>query len=155
MFTSLRRTAVTGATAVRNRHASQSNGRHNDQGGSHVLRLLAAAAAGAAALILALPAGASAPPVGPLPKGTVTTVQTDKGSLVAVALPYRSGGKVWRLARGVNAKVLVQVSEATVGRDAVVVYRATGSGLVRLAFGLTRGERSHAYASLTFVIAVR
>ena len=120
-----------------------------------MLRLVTVCAAGAAAFVLVLPAGASAPPVGPLPKGPTTTIQTHKGSLVAVALPHRSGGLVWRLARSVSPKVLVQVSEADVGKDVVVVYRATGRGKATLAYGLTRGETRRAHASLTFVVTVR
>lgn len=112
-------------------------------------------AATAAALVLVVPAEASAPPVGPLPKGPVTTVTTHTGSLVAVALPHRANGRVWRLARGVDPKVLREVSEADVGKDVVVVFRTTGVGKVRLAYGLTRGETRHAYASLTFAVTVR
>jgi len=111
-------------------------------------------AAAAAALVLVLPAEASAPPVGPLPKGPVTTIATTKGSLVAVALPHRANGRVWRLVRGVDPKVLREVSEADVGKDVVVVYRATGVGRVRLAYGLTRGETRRAHASLTFTVTV-
>jgi hypothetical protein len=122
--------------------------------GVAVLRLIAVAAAAVAALVLGLPAGATAPPVGPLPKGPVTTIRTQVGSLVAVALPHRRGGLVWRLASGVNAKLLVEVSEANVGNDVVVVYRAVGSGRVRVAYGLTPGETKRAHASLTFVVTV-
>lgn len=120
-----------------------------------MLRLVLLAAAAAVGLVLALPASASAPPVGPLPKGPVDTIRTHRGALVAVALPHRKGGLVWRLARGADPKVLRQVSEADVGRDAVVVYRAVGRGRVRLAYGLTRGERTGARASLEFVVTVR
>jgi hypothetical protein len=120
-----------------------------------LLRLITLCAAALAAFVLVLPAAASAPPVGPLPKGPTTTIQTQKGSLVAVALPHRSGGLVWRLARSVSPKVLVQVSEADVGKDVVVVYRATGRGKATLAFGLTRGETRRAHASLRFVVTVR
>lgn len=120
-----------------------------------MLRLTAAAAALATALVLVLPARASAPPVGPLPKGPVTTIATRAGTLVAVALPHRANGLVWRLARSVDPRVLVQVSEADVGRDVVVVYRAVRPGRVRLAYGLTRGETTRARASLTFVVTVR
>jgi hypothetical protein len=108
----------------------------------------------AAALALAVPAEASAPPVGPLPKGPVTTIVAHKGSLVAVALPHRANGLVWRLARRVNPKVLREVSEADVGKDVVVVYRAAGTGRVRVVYGLTRGETSRAHASLTFAVTV-
>ncbi|HVU77839.1 MAG TPA: hypothetical protein VHC67_09675 [Gaiellaceae bacterium] len=119
-----------------------------------VLRLVAAAAAAAGALVLVLPAHADAPPVGRLPKGPVTTIATRPGSLVAVALPHRADGLVWRLSKGVDPKVLVEVSEADVGRDVVVVYRAVKAGHVKLAYGLTRGERAHARASLSFAVTV-
>jgi hypothetical protein len=119
-----------------------------------MLRVLAVSAAALAALVLGLPAEATAPPVGPLPKGPTTTIRTQPGSLVAVALPHRPGGLVWRLARGVSPKVLVQVSEADVGKDVVVVYRAVSPGKATLAYGLTRGERSGARAALSFVVTV-
>ena len=61
---------------------------------------------------------------------------------------------MWRLARPVSPRVLVQVSEANVGKDVVVVYRAAGSGKATLAYGLTRGERRLAHASLRFVVTV-
>jgi hypothetical protein len=118
-----------------------------------MLRLISVAAGTVAVLVLALPAGAGAPPVGPLPNGPVTTIQARAGTLVAVALPHRAN-RVWRLSRGVNPKVLVEVSEANVGRDVVVVYRATGAGRARLAYGLTRGETRGAHASLTFDVTV-
>jgi hypothetical protein len=119
-----------------------------------MLRLIASGAAAAGALVLVLPAGASAPPVGPLPKGPVTTIHTQSGSLVAVALPHRSNGLVWRLARAIDPKVLVEVSEADVGKDVVVVYRAKSAGRAKIAYGLTRGETRRARASLTFDVSV-
>jgi hypothetical protein len=57
---------------------------------------------------------------------------------------------VWRLAHRVSPSVLVEVEEANVGRDVVVVYRATGAGHVKVAYGLTRGETKGARESLTF-----
>lgn len=107
------------------------------------------------ALASSVVASASAPPVGPLPAGSVTRVTAPRGTLVAVALPAKSGGLVWRLARAYDAAVVRQVSEATVGRDVVVVFRAVGRGSTRIVFALTRGERSHAYASVTHVVEVR
>jgi len=111
--------------------------------------------AGAAmlALVLALPALASSPPVGPLPPGPVTSITTPKGSLVSVALASRAG-KSWRLARAVSSKVLVEVSEANVGSSVVIVYRAVGRGSVNVRYGLTRGETRKAYASATFNVHV-
>jgi hypothetical protein len=116
--------------------------------------MLRVALAGALlALLLAVSASASAPPVGPLPKGPVTTISTPKGSLVSVALPYRAG-KSWRLARAVNSRVLVETSEANVGASVVIVYRAVGAGSVSVRYGLTRGETRKAYASATFNVTV-
>ena len=113
-------------------------------------------AAGAAlvALVLAFPALASAPPVGPLPPGPVTSITTVGGSLVSVALPSQAG-KSWRLARPVNPHVLVEVGEANVGKSLVVVYRTVGLGSVSVRYGLTRGETRKAYASATFNVRVR
>ena len=88
-----------------------------------------------------------------MPKGPVTTISTSKGSLVSVALPSRAA-KSWRLARAVNANVLVEVNEANVGSNIVVIYRATGRGSVKVAYGLTRGESAKAFASATFNVRV-
>jgi hypothetical protein len=76
--------------------------------------------------VLAAVGLASAPPVGPLPAGPSSTIKTTKGQLVAFALPHRSGGRVWRLARAPKLSVLRQVSEADVGNHVVLVYVATG-----------------------------
>jgi hypothetical protein len=120
-----------------------------------MLRLITVSAAAiAAAFVLVLPALGSASPVGPLPKGPTSTIRTNSGSLVAIALPHRAHGLVWRLARGVDSNVLREISEADVGKDVVVVYRAVGPGRVRLAYGLTRGETRHAYDALRFAVTV-
>lgn len=96
------------------------------------------------ALLLAVEARATAPPVGALPKGSVTTVTTPHGSLLAVALPRQSAasGLVWRVARTVDAKVLQQVSEADVGASVVVVFKTVKPGRARVVFALTKGESS-------------
>ena len=107
-----------------------------------------------AALILSAAAVASATPVGPLPKGPVTTIVAPRGTLVSVALPKGSGGKVWRQANTVDPKVLVQVSEADVGANVVIVFKAAGAGSAKVAYGLTRGETRKAYASATFIVRV-
>jgi hypothetical protein len=107
-----------------------------------------------AALVFTVSALASAPPVGPLPKGPVTSITTSKGSLVSVAMSSRTG-KSWRLALAVNAHVLVEVSEANVGNAVVIVYRAVGQGNVSVRYGLTIGEQRKAYASATFNVRVR
>src|SRR5947209_17872215 len=45
------------------------------------------------------PAAASAPPVGALPAGPTAVIKTQAGELVAVSLPQRANGRVWRIAR--------------------------------------------------------
>ena len=100
---------------------------------------------------------ASAPPVGPLPPGQVTTVSAAPGTLVAVALPGQSAssGLVWRLARSVNVKVLRQTSERNIGRDVIVVYKAVAAGDATVAYGLTKGETRKAYKSVTYKVRIR
>jgi hypothetical protein len=117
--------------------------------------IVSALAASAAAAALAGAGLADSTPVGPLPKGPTSTIQTQKGQLIAVALPERSGGRVWRIARAFDSSVLQQVSEANVGRSVVLVFKATGSGKATISFGLTRGERAKAYESRHFAVSVR
>jgi hypothetical protein len=114
-----------------------------------------AAAAAALALAAVSGAGASAPPVGALPPGPESTVVTQAGELVAVALPHRSGGRVWRIARALDAKILKQVSEADVGSNVVVVFKAVHAGSATIAFALTRGETAKAFESRSFKVQVR
>ena len=98
----------------------------------------------AAAAVLAGVGLADSTPVGPLPKGPTSAIQTQKGQLVAVALPHRANGRVWRVARQYNARVVQQVSEADIGKNVVLVFRAAGTGTTTIAFGLTRGETAKA-----------
>ena len=113
------------------------------------------AAACIVAAVGAASSSASAPPVGPLPAGPASTIQTRTGELVAFALPHRSNGRVWRIAASVNAKVLHEVSEADVGGQVVLVFKADAPGTAVVSFGLTRGERSKAYESRRFTVSVR
>jgi len=112
------------------------------------------AAATVAAFAFAAPALADSTPVGPLPAGPTSTIQTQKAQLVSFALPGRAGGKVWRIARAFDSKVVQQVSEANVGASVVLVFRATGSGKTTVTFALTRGETAKAYESRRFVVVV-
>src|SRR4051794_17949585 len=94
-----------------------------------LVTLLAAAAAPAVALATMAGAGtAFAPPVGPLPSGPTSTIQTQVGQLVAFALPHRPSGRVWRVARTIDPAVLVQVSEGDLGTNVVLVFKAKGKG---------------------------
>ena len=97
---------------------------------------------------------ATAPPVGPLPAGPSATIATQRGQLVAVALP-KHAGLSWRVARRIDARVVREVSEADVGANVVVVYRTVGRGRAKIVYALTRGESTHAQAARTFSVVVR
>ena len=123
----------------------------------HVLAgpFLAGLAIVVAACATAGSARATAPPVGPLPPGPVGSVVVQKGQLVAFALPHRPGGRVWRIARPFNSRVLSQVSEGNVGASVVLIFRSLATGTTTVAFALTLGERSKAYESRVFTVRVR
>jgi hypothetical protein len=108
-----------------------------------------------AVLLAATPAGASAPPVGPLPPGQITSVVAKRGTLIAVALPSQtsSSGLVWRLARS-NPAVVRQVAERSLGPAVVIVYRAVARGKATVSYGLTKGESKKAYKSVTYKITI-
>jgi hypothetical protein len=112
----------------------------------------------AALLFVAAQAAADSTPVGPLPSGPVTTVTTDRGSFVAVAVPRQkaSSGLVWRVARPLKPAVLRQVSEADVGASVVLVFRAAAKGSISVVLALTRGESSgKAVRAVTYRVRVR
>jgi hypothetical protein len=93
--------------------------------------------------LIATPAFADSTPIGALPKGPVVTTTTQRGLLVAIALPHPADkGLVWRLARRVDPKVLREVSEADVGKNVVVVFAVTGKGQASIVYALTRGDAS-------------
>ena len=101
----------------------------------------------AALSILALTGGArvalgGSTPVGALPVGPTANIDVQHGELLAVALPKRSAGHVWRVARPFDAKILREVSEANVGSSTVLVFRASGAGRTTVAFALTKGDVS-------------
>jgi hypothetical protein len=56
--------------------------------------------------VLAAVGLADSPPVGPLPKGPTSTIQTQNEQLVAFALPRRANGRVWRVARRFDTSVV-------------------------------------------------
>jgi hypothetical protein len=115
---------------------------------------LIAVLAAAVALAAATASRASSPPVGPLPAGPHATITTKKGELVAVALPHRSGGLVWRIARAYDGTKLRQVSEADVGANVVLVFKAVRAGNVKVVVALTKGERTKALAARTFEVRI-
>jgi hypothetical protein len=121
----------------------------------HHLRALTAGAVLVLAAALAVAATASAPPVGRLPAGPTSTIRTQTGELVAVALPHRANGRVWRIARPFDSKVLAQIGEADVGNTVVVVFKAKAPGTTTVTLGLTRGETAKAFESRRFAVHVR
>ena len=128
---------------------------------SSTLRRPASVAAIVAGLIVALclaagPASADAPPVGPLPDGSVTKVVTARGSLVAVAVPRQreSTGLVWRIAPRFDSRVVRQVSEAEVGSAIVLVFKAVGAGRTSIVLALTRGETPKALRAARYDVQV-
>jgi hypothetical protein len=120
------------------------------------IQILVVACAASAVLLTALAsmASATATPVGPLPAGPTSMIHTQPGQLVAVALPHRAGGKVWRVATSVDPKRLRQVSEADVGSSVVLVYKALEVGNATIEFGLTKGETPKAFESRQFVVKI-
>jgi hypothetical protein len=117
---------------------------------------------GAAALALAgvgaSGANADSTPVGPLPKTSVTTVSTTKGSLVSIAVPsqLQPTGLVWRIARPVKARILQQVAEGELSGTTVLVFRVVGKGKATVVLALTRGDSSpKAIAAVRYSITAR
>ena len=94
-------------------------------------------------------------PIGALPSGPVTSIAAPHGELVAIALPRRSAGRVWRIARPFDGNVLREVSEADVGSSVVLVFRAGRTGNTTVSLALTRGDASaKALESRRFLIRV-
>ena len=119
--------------------------------GMKIVLPLGAALASAA---LALPARASAPPVGPLPKGPVTSIQVQHGQLFALVLPKPGSGYTWRGAKNTNVKVAKPLDEGELNGNIVLVYKALKAGKTTIAYGLTKGETEKAYKSQTFQVTV-
>jgi hypothetical protein len=118
-----------------------------------ILAIMVAAAALAGGTAVAL---ADSTPVGPLPAGPHASIQAQRGELVALALPQHGGGRVWRLARPVNSRVLHQISEGNVGSSIVLVFRATGVGSTTVSVALTKSDvSSKALEARRFDVRVR
>ena len=114
-----------------------------------------ATAAAVACASAAVAAQKDSTPVGPLPAGPTSTIATQRGELIAVALPHSTGGRVWRIARPFDTRVIRQVGEADVGTAVVLTFKATGKGSAVLRFGLTKGETAKAFESRRVTVAVR
>ena len=117
-----------------------------------LITTLAVATLGGSAIV----ALADSTPVGPLPAGPAAAIDVQRGELVALALPRRSGGRVWRVARRFDANVLRQVSEARVGASVVLVFRARTVGHTTVSIALTKSDASaKALESRRFRVRVR
>jgi hypothetical protein len=116
--------------------------------------LSAVVLAGAAVALFSGSAAADSTPVGPLPAGPTSMIHTQPGQLIAVALPHRAGGKVWRVATSYDGKRLRQVSEGDVGSSVVLVFKALKVGNAKIEFGLTKGETAKAFESRQFVVMI-
>lgn len=99
-------------------------------------------------------ARATAPPVGPLPKGPTTTITTPSQGYVSMALNRGQSGLTWRVARPDNSQVVVETAEANLGDLTVWVFRTVKPGTATLRFALTRGERPRAYQAATYRLVV-
>jgi hypothetical protein len=119
-------------------------------------RIVLAFAALISCVAFATVASADSTPIGKIPAGPVSSVVTPRNGFVAIALPHQKSGLVWRLARNVDAKVLRQVSEADVGTNVVVIYKAVGAGNVKVVYAVTRGDASSkAVRSSTYNVRVK
>ena len=107
-----------------------------------------------AAALLALSARATAPPIGPLPKGPVTSIQVEHGQLFALVLPKPGNGYAWRGAKNTNVKVAKPLDEGELNGNIVLVYKALKAGKTTIAYGLTKDETETAYKSQTFQVTV-
>jgi hypothetical protein len=99
-------------------------------------------------------ARASAPPVGPLPRGPVTTIHVQHGLLFAIALPRTADGFTWRGARLSDATVARPLDEAELNRNVVFTYRAGHTGTTTVVYALTSGETPKAHQARFFKIVV-
>ena len=94
--------------------------------------------------------------MGPLPHGPTASVYFAVGESYTARLPQpKVAGRVWRIARPFNGKVVSETREGETKQQVWVTFRAVGNGSTRVVFSLTRGETAHAYAAHTFSFHVR
>ena len=111
-------------------------------------------AAALALLLFAPGARASAPPVGPLPKGPVTTIRVQHGLLFAIALPRPAADLTWRGARQSDATVARPLDEGELNGNIVFTYRAGRKGTTTVVYALTKDETTKALGARFFQIIV-
>jgi hypothetical protein len=123
-----------------------------------ILPMLAVFAVALLLFLISAAARADSTPVGVLPGGTVSTVKTQRGLLIAVALPRprRPTGLVWRIARSLDPEIVRQLDEVETASSVVAVFKVVGAGTTSIVFALTRGEASpKALSSHTTTIVSR
>lgn len=103
---------------------------------------------------LVFPAWATAPPVGPLPRGPATTIELAPGLLFSIVLPRPAAGFSWRGARLSDALVARPLDEGELNGNVVFVYRAESVGETTVVYALTKDERPEASAARFFSIVV-
>jgi hypothetical protein len=111
----------------------------------------------AACLVVALSAAAtqaSAPPVGPLPSGPVTSIHVQHGQLFAIVVPRPGPGFTWRGARRSDATVARPLDEGELNGNVVFVYRAGRVGTTTVVYALTHGEGYKAFKARYYRITV-
>ena len=115
---------------------------------------LAALIAAVAIAVVSASAQASAPPVGPLPPGPVTSIHVRHGLLFALVLPRRAAGLSWRGARHSDATIARPLDEGELNGNIVFVYRAGHPGTTTVTYALTRDEQPRAFEARYFRITV-
>jgi predicted secreted protein len=106
--------------------------------------------------VLAPLAIATAGPVGPLPPGPTRSATLRVGAVLTISLPKpRVAGRVWRIARPFDGKVVREIAEGETARTIWWRFRAVGPGETKIVLAQTLGERSHAYAARTSRVVVR
>ena len=101
-----------------------------------------------------LAARSTAPPVGPLPNGPVTSIRVQHGQLFALVVPRPARGLTWRGARQSDATIARPLDEAEVKGNIVFVYRAGHAGKTTVVYALTKGEGLKALQARFFPITV-
>jgi alkylation response protein AidB-like acyl-CoA dehydrogenase len=117
-------------------------------------RSLLGVVAALALAIGAVSAPASAPPVGPLPKGPLTRIHVQHGLLFALVLPRPAAGLTWRGARLSDATIARPLDEGELNGNIVFVYRAGHAGRTTVVYALTKGEGPKALKARSFEVTV-
>jgi hypothetical protein len=119
-----------------------------------IVRLLAPLVVALALGAIALSARATAPPVGPLPKGPLTTIRVEHGLLFAIALPRTQSGLAWRGARQSDATIARPLDEGELNGNIVFTYRAGRTGTTTVVYALTKDETPKALKARFFKVVV-